>query len=581
MPGFLISSHQVDKFPTFSEEKNCIFEEMIVDGFYICRNTLNKFLDDKLFFCNKEFVVIIEGYLLNKSVLKEKYCSSTTEEMVTNMILRNGKTFFSEFRGCFSGAVLYRKENEWIIFTNQFGDNPVFYYHDNEVFLAGSQIYYLICMCKKLNVNLTINEQAAYYMLTYGFMPDESTYAKEIKRLQAGEYLINKGILLNLYKYHRFVKNTQLLENYSEEMIIDELDRLFVQAIILEYEKDKEYDYNHLTDISGGLDSRIGVWVAHETGKRDLHCISYSKNNYLDEKIAKNITNFWKDELLFKSLDDGKYLYDIDEIVRMNGGLSFYAGITGGKRLLESLNMNRFGIEHTGMIGDVVVGSFFKTENDLNNFAITGMYSSILSMRLDNSPKKLSEKYSDYEFFLLYTRGFQGAANSHLIRKFYTEVGSPFMNVEFFQFCMNIPLTYRCNHKIYKKWLIEKYPDATKFQWEKTCAKITDNSVVTFIKKAYKRAPARIIRFITKKEYGQASMNPLGYFVKNNAVLQKYLDNYFTQNITKLPINISEQLLEDMKSLYSNGNEIEKTMVLTVVSSIKLYFGENYYEIND
>ena len=187
MPGFLISnvkteSSLIDKYP-----ERCISGR--IDGI-IQRNTLNKFLHDKAFEETDELIVIVEGYLLNKTALFDKYNSSTVAELIAVMLKKNGEEFFSEFRGCFSGAVYVKREEKWIVFTNQIGDNPIFYMYSNNLFAAGSQVNYILDFCKEHRIELSFNESCAYQMLTYGYVATDETYANEIRRLHGGDYLV-------------------------------------------------------------------------------------------------------------------------------------------------------------------------------------------------------------------------------------------------------------------------------------------------------------------------------------------------------------------------------------------------------
>lgn len=39
-------------------------------------------------------------------------------------------------------------------------------------------------------------------------------------------------------------------------------------------------------------------------------------------------------------------MFDAEEIVKMNYGLSLYSGFASGNRLLKSLDVSKYGIEH-------------------------------------------------------------------------------------------------------------------------------------------------------------------------------------------------------------------------------------------
>ena len=174
----------------------------------------------------------------------------------------------------------------------------------------------------------------------------------------------------------------------------------------------------------------------------------------------------------------------------------------------------------------------------------------------------------------MYARGFHGACNSHLIRRNFTEVGSPFLNVDFMQLCYDIPVELRVGHRIYKRWIIKMHPDAANFKWEKTGAKITERQFIGTVRKIIKRGPNKIKKILGKDELIKTGMNPLDYWLSENENLREYMDSYEKKGYMYLPIGTSKQLGEDMKNLYAYGNTNEKTMVLTVLSSMKLYFGE-------
>ena len=575
MPGFLVCNKRSNVKLHDLYPKNYIDRTLDdVDSHTILSSTLNKFLGDKALSSTQDAVCILEGYLLNKIQLFEKYGVSSADELMRVMYQKCGESFFSEFRGEFSGAYYDIGKKQWIVFTNHFGDAPVFYLCENGTFAFASQVNYLTDLCKEQGIKLTFNNTCAYQMLTYGFVATDETYANEIRRLGGGCYLVYSGNAPEIRQYHRFAPNTERFRGKTEDELVEAIDAGFRQAVDLEWKKDEEYGLSHLADMSGGLDSRMSVWVAHAIKDRHASLLTYCKGNYLDETIAKEIACYWNDEIIVKQLDDASFLYDIDELTFLMGGLSLYLGITGGMRLLRSLDLSGYGIEHTGMVGDVVIGSFHQSLEDSKNKLPNGMYSAKLKDRLPESVLNYMNNFADHEMFLMYARGFHGAANSHLIRRNFTEVGSAFMNVEFMQLCFDIPLEMRIGHRLYKKWIIKKYPDAARFKWEKIGGRITESNARVFIRKGFKK----LRRDISKKVFRRSvntGMNPLDHWIETNKKLRAYLDSYESNGYGYLPEGASQQLIADMKQLYKTGTASEKSMVLTVLSASKLYFGEN------
>lgn len=571
MPGFFVSNALINIDLKNACQKNCVCERIASPQFTVARNTLNKFMNDKVFLENNEFIVILEGYLLNKIDLFKEYGVLEMLSLVCTMFEQIGETFFCKFRGSFSGALFIKSDNKWIFYTNQMGDSPVFYLYADDVFFVGSQVNYLIDAAREKNVRLTFNEQAAYQMLTFAFMEGNDTYANEIKRLRGGMYMVVHNGNLEIKEYHMFHKHEDRFSRMTESEIIDQLDIAFRNAVKLEYEKDREYGYEHLYDMSGGLDSRMGAWVAHDMTDIHMQCMTYCKANYMDELIAKQISMYWNDELMVKPLDDISFMYDVDDVVFMLGGASLYTGITGGNRFLKNINTDLFGLEHTGMLGDVIIGSYCCYKSNLRNSRITGRYSEKLSSRLTRNDEGL---YDDHELYLLYSRGFRGMMSSYLIRKNYIEPSSPFCDVDFFQLCMDIPIALRRRHKIYQKWILEKYPEAAKFKWEATGAKIPRRYSIKFIKRAFTMIFSKFLGIFRKNYILKDGMNPLDYWYNQNLDIQNFYEKYKEDNMRYIPEAASEQFKADMDSLFTNGTVLEKSMVLTVLSSLKLFFGD-------
>lgn len=574
MPGFFISNCQKKSELSNCITEYCIQKDLSNQQFQIKWNTLNKFMNDKCMIENEHYIVIQDGYLLNKGNLVKQYGVSRIEELIVAMYEKIGDTFFKLFRGSFSGAVYDKVLGKWLVYTNHIGDHAIFYSIINNNFYIGSQVNYILDACRANHVKLHFHEAAAYQMLTFGFMEDDSTYASEIKRLRGGKYICIKNGNVEVKEYHSFSVEEYSLTEKDEEEWIELIDEAFQKAVQMEYDKDKEYGYLHLADLSGGLDSRMNVWAAHTLGIEHLLCCTYCKADYLDEEIAKEISQYWEDELFVKPLDDCSFLYDIDEIIKMNGGLSLYFGITGGNRMLKNLSVWRYGLEHTGQCGDAIIGSFFKERDDCKKHIPSGMYSERFKGKLDTDYRN---SFDNYEIYLFYTRAFQGANCTHLIRTNYTEVVSPFLDVDFLELCLSIPLELRMNHNIYKKWIIKKYPKAAAFRWEKINGLITDTNAKRFMKKLVWRGPQKIKELFQKN--GPAySMNPLDYWVNQKPQIRDFFQRYFDDKKELIERMCSSELQRDLNVMFDVGNAMEKMMVLTAIGAISYYFGDADYE---
>ena len=302
--------------------------------------------------------------------------------------------------------------------------------------------------------------------------------------------------------------------------------------------------------------------------------MTYGMSDYLDERYSKRIAEHWQDELFVKPLNDSSFFYDIDTNTFMLAGLSGYASITGGRRALEALDFSRFGLDHTGQIGDAVIGSFCRSEEEMRRSQPRKRSSERLAARLEETGE-YHDSFSDHELYLLYTRAFQGACNTHQLRRNFAEPTSPFMDTDLLQLCLDIPMEMRTKRKLYNRWVIAYYPAAAEIPWEGTGGKITDNRVQKLWHRLKKRGPDKLLELFGHAEKARFSMNPLDYLSRRGSAQRKYMDEYEKSAYNALPIELPEQLKSDLRELYAVGSAEERSLVLTVLSAIRLYFARS------
>lgn len=575
MPGFLglINKKYNDIF------NDCNNQDLIIDNineneYYLERRTIKKFMNDKLFLDTERYIIITEGIILNKKVLIRRYQADIFQDLIIKMYKKNGDEFFSEFRGSFSGLFYDKKKDKWLIYTNFIGDKQIFYYKNDDSIVFGSEINYILEYLNNNNFNYNLDQNGAYFLLTYGYMLEDYTLFKEIKKLNAGHYIKIENQNFEIKQYYK-LDNTPNF-NQTEDEIIENIDHLFRKAIELEFEKDKEYGYKHIAGLSGGLDSRMTTWVAHDMGYKDMLNFTFSQSNYLDETIAKKIAADLKHGFLFKALDNGLFLKDLENTVAISNGGALYYGLAHGRSLLSLINFKDYGVIHTGQVGDVVIGTFYSSLDKRKFKHGDGAYSNILYNKIKEI--ELKYEYENEEIFKFYNRGFTGALQGNVMMQEYSEVASPFLNREFLEYCLKIPVENRLNHNIYKKWIKKKYLEASNYKWEKLNAKITHPTVNIFgrdipLKKLPKKIIDKLLNeigFDRSRLNSKKSMNPLDYWYNNNQELKEFMDNYFKENIDRLDSN--KELKDDCIYLYNNGKTVEKTQVLTLLSTLKLFF---------
>ena len=595
MPGFIIGIGIGIVLPQ-EKHPDLIVKTISEDGFCLSWRTCKKFLNDKFLLDDSQRIILLEGVIINNRQLISKYEASDWKDCVRKMYAVHKDTFYDEFRGSFCGCVYEKDLDRWLFFTDHIGDKQVLYSRSSKGIIVGTEVSYLVETLKANGVSPSLNRDAAYMALTLGYVIEDNTLFTEIKKLTAGHYLIVKEGKIQEVEYHRFTNKPREM---TLEEAIEGIDRHFREAVRLDFEKDREYEYKHWATLSGGLDSRMTVWVAHELGYKDQLNLTFSQSNYADFEIAQQIATDLRHEFLFKTLDNGNCIYDLDSITGITGGSACFFGVSHTWSLFNKLNYSEYGLVHTGELGDVIVGSYQKTsmEYGIPPKIEDGAYSVELIDRLKNYAFHYS--YENEEMYLMYNRGFcfvgQGKLGYDHCK---TENLSPFCNVDFMEFCFRIPLKYRFRHKIYFDWILQKYPAAANYIWEglgghikpidnepknKRTMTVFGTTVPHFKDPDFPRYIKGFIlrrlglrKKVSKPTDGHTftlatrnNMNPVDYWYATNPELKSFMDNYWNDNkdLVKDP-----QLKEDMRYLYEDCVAVyDKMQVLTVLSAIKMY----------
>jgi asparagine synthase (glutamine-hydrolysing) len=534
-----------------------------------CRNyMINKFSDDKIFWESEELIVLLDGVILNKKELIVSEKQESWIDTVVSLYKKDSETFFRVLRGSFAGALYEKAAGKLTVFTDQLGTKFIYYCHVGDKLLisqmAGDGMYNLL---KEQSIDYHLDSESAKLLMTYGFMIEDYTLCKEVRKLEPGCYLTFQNGIIDIQRYY-MLDNTPDT-SLTEDSAIETIDRLFRQAVTREYEKDLEYGYHHICTLSGGLDSRMTTWVAHDLGYTSQTNVTFSQTGYYDQTIPQQIAEDLKHEWLFKALDNGLWLYDVDDVTRTTGGNVLYYGTAHGNSLYKYMSFDKLGLFHSGQLGGVVPST--RVSNGYGEYKLgQGAYSTRFIEELSISPKlKVNE-----EIGYFYYRYLNGTCNGQQNIYNYTETLSPFLDLDFIEFALTIPVSIRLNHHIYKKWILQKYPAAAKYIWEKTGCRIDARMIhLGKMEKPLVKVPSLILArlgIFKREANSKKHMNPIGYYLAHNESLFTYLKSYF-----KYVDKISDDSVRKMaETIEKNGSPMEKIQLVTLLATIKLYYAE-------
>lgn len=567
MPGFFITNIRNTSDFILEEKNELINEELSHEEFIIKRCVLNSFLDDKVFSEDDDLIVITDGIIYDSDELTG--AESTKDYFFSTY--KKDSLFFSKLNGHFSGAFYDKKMKEWLIYTSIFGDRSVFYYFDEDTgnFIVGSELRYVTSYMRKCGIERHMDFHGMKCLLDFGYFLDTSTGIKEVKRLFPGDYIrINSrtGIVTNTYFIAEYAPVT-----YNESIAIEKLDKAFSNALKRISKKNTSDNKIGIADLSGGLDSRMICYGFNRIGSRNNIAVTYSQSDSSDEAIAKKIASNLGFEWFFLALDSGNCLKDIDELTLLNNGTSYYFGITGGKMLLDSINYSKFGIETTGILGDMHESAMieYNGNTDVNVHEKRFKLSSMTPLDLDYPYSKEAGRFRDNELYWYYIRGALAGMSTFHIRRNYVEPVTPFADKEFLEAYLTIPWNIRCKERVLLKWMIQKYPDAVKIPYAATGMSVINEN--KFIVKVIRHIKLRINRIVSDfaGRPTKNSMNPLDFWISQNIELKEALDAYYNNNISVL--DNYDAICNQVESLYGSDKFVDKGLGLFIISYVKNY----------
>lgn len=552
------------------------YRSLQCDGVRFSWSPDGRFSQDRFLGEEAKWVILFDGVLLNKTELFEEYCKYSVEELLVAMIAEIGvPASLSKLRGPFSGAFFDRNEKKLYAFGNQTGDTAVYSYAQDGRWAVGNSLDLLARLLSSQDCNLSFNERAARMMLTFGYMSDETTFFQEIERILPGHMQVLEVCrghcesILPYWKLQYLPVDRDLADHISC------FDRAFRHAVERCFRKDEEYGYvRHLADLSAGMDSRMTNVVAQSLGFKNITNISYSQSSSSERRIAEKVAENLGQDLLYYPLDGGRCILDPEAILSLSGATSYYAAITGGKNVIERLNFDFFGLEHTGQLGDLIAGTSSKSPEDLPPDPFAYRYSG-----LHNFPDTKGHwQHSNAEVQVLSVRGFLGTLGTHSLRRHFTPAVSPFIDVDVLEVALSIPLHLRYGHRFYEEWVKECYPEATR----------TKSSRVLFSgRKRQKRLHSvrqtfDILRGWTNRasiELGfgpiptsKNNMNPFDAWYAENAALREMIQ---TKAEVVESMRISHELKEALSTSFGpRGQMMDHLLAVTVVSMWQMYFSE-------
>ena len=546
---------------------NTVREEYRHKNFLFGRSCLEKFQNDRVLESCDDFIIAFEGLQYNKQ-------SSNTAKDIRTLYRSFGKEFIHHIEGNFSGFLLDKQQNRLLVFNDHLNTKPLYYFCDESHFIFASELKVVSRIMSTIEIKKRIDTDGIYSLLAFGYVLNNSTLIQNVRKMDYGTILEMdlSSFALQTHKYFQFKSDENIRLSHSE--IISGIDVLLTNSVKQQWQKDLEYGYEHYAFLSGGLDSRVNVLLAHELGYKNVTTMTFSQTGSNDQHIAQQIATDYEFTHRFMALDNGHHLQkNLENCVQANDGLNLLIGSAAGLYFLSSIDHKPFGSLHTGQIGDLLFGSYVKDNFTLSKAALTRnpqMFQKIswfetLQKRYENDP----------ELFGYEQRVIHATFNGDRSLSHYSDITSPFYNKALIEFCLSIPKKYKKHEAIYLDWFNKKHPRISEYPWEQAGVRPT-STLKTLLGRQWLRYSNAFLRRLGMKIN---DMNPYDQWLKNNTDLQNELERIFSELIDKVE---DPQLRNDISALYGNSaghshyGRYDRFIAVTALLALKLHFFDEH-----
>ena len=533
---------------------------------------INSFISedyDNFYLKNARFDFLLEGVLLNKKKLLHEYALKDFETLVLELYSQKKENLVKEFEGEIRGFIFDKTGHKLFVFTNITSTQRVFYGKFEDAVFIDTSLIRLNEILKTAGIRTEPNIESIYQLLCFSNLPEEKTPINGILKILDSHYLEIDCNKLNISENEYFSLSQTPIFSRDKNTAIDKMHEVFTDSVVMEYQKDTEWGKNHLSLLSGGLDSRVAMMYAIQNKEKPDNVLCFSQSGYFDHTISEKIAEDFGIHYEFIPLDGGNFLKKIDELTEISEGMVFYTGGIHVKHAVEHMQYENFGLFHSGQIGDGVLGGFNTAPVRKKPSYFKIVENQKFFPKVQSSLDEMLKKYDTEELFLLrnvaYNRTILGA---HVFQKKRYQT-SPFMTRDFLKLAVSLPEAWKFNHRFYLEWINKHCKEATKYRWERTLMKPDAHWKTSFGDKFVKRG-FKILNEKIMNTPQHSSMYPYQYYFDRDEDIQNYYQKYFDDNIYRLADY--KELSSDVTELFNATDFNSKSQAVNILSIFKLYF---------
>ncbi|HMT72534.1 MAG TPA: asparagine synthase (glutamine-hydrolyzing) [Chitinophagaceae bacterium] len=269
----------------------------------------------------EHLTIIFNGEIYNHQEVRRQYnlqCITNSDtETILHAYAKLGAGCLQDFDGMFALAIYDRKNNELFLARDRAGKKPLFYYADGKRFVFASELNAL-----RGQLDLDADEAAIFQYLYSGYLFNNNSPYKQVKKIPAGSYAVVKlespdPVITKWWDIHPFYRQQS---SHSFEEALQHTDTLLHTAIRRRVESS---DLEVGSFLSGGIDSGLVTAIAREYNSSIKTFTVSFEGEYDEAPLAKLVAEKYGTVHHEIKIGFDHLLDDVEQIIA-NYGLPFF-----------------------------------------------------------------------------------------------------------------------------------------------------------------------------------------------------------------------------------------------------------------
>jgi hypothetical protein len=255
--------------------------------------------------------------------------------------------------GAFAWINLFSKEGKIKIYTDMFGQLPIFYYHNENIFSIATSVDLLLQSLPSIQRNVNI-ERILEFIVTGDIADEYLSFFKYIHRLRGNQVLTynNQHNTINIDQYAPIENFRDTSFSFTPQNLKKDIEQALAAAA-----NDKKVAYG----LSGGIDSTLLASVAANQSSQSISCYTAVTGYGQDLKFSRIASAYMKAELHEVPMDYDEPKLDYITKITQNYGrpVHIWGNTIGNTILTQTAKENNCDVFINGSAEHAATGGVF------------------------------------------------------------------------------------------------------------------------------------------------------------------------------------------------------------------------------